>query len=100
MELTEETKQRLLEGERATRLLNSEDWHWAREKLEGFITAVDSVSTLPDKSDEEVGQEAKARKKAQVLVLSWIQEIESYSQAAKAFNESLRTDGPPKIINH
>lgn len=100
MELNDDTKQQIAEGEKATRLLENEDWRWAREKLEGFITALDSISTLQDGTNEVVGEEAKVRKKAQIMVLSWIQEIESLSQQTKSFNESLWNNSPPKIINH
>lgn len=96
--MDEQTQAQLVEGEKAIRLLASEEWKWAREKLEGYITANDSISTLPDTSNELMGESAKARKQAQKIILTWMQDIEGTAEATTAYNNSLVTDSAPMIV--
>lgn len=96
--MDQETQDLLNEGDIATKLINSEEWKWARGKLTALMQIMDSIQTLPNSSDKEIGEVARGRKAAQSLVLSWIQEVENYSTTAKAVRESMEQTEEPMVI--
>jgi hypothetical protein len=92
-----ETSKQIEEGDRATRFLLSDEWLWAKEKLNSILQATDSISLLPDGNNEQVGEEAKVRKKASQLILAWVAELEGLSEVSKAYKNI--PNEPPLILN-
>ena len=68
------------------RLKESEDWKFAKQKLEMMITAVNALETLPKGvTATSLQKEISVRQKAIAIIHSWIQEVEG--------------DGEQKVIN-
>lgn len=78
--MDEETKDDIQENQIAE-LANSVGWSLAKERLNSYIAALESVSTLPQGSNELVGEEAKVRARAIGLVQTFIGDIEGVREA-------------------
>ena len=95
---TLESNKILLEGERARRLRDNDDWKWAKGQLTNMIAAVMSIETITEyKTATSLQQEIAARKKAAGLVKAWIEEVEGsgiqqqYNTQEKIINNELMT---------
>lgn len=66
------------EGERASFLVKSEDWQWAKKKLLQRVSNLDSVNTIKEEGD--VGLEIKARKQTIAIIIDWLDDIEGIAQ--------------------
>lgn len=101
MSLDPETEQQLREGERALKFINHPDYQWAKEKLEALMQAIDSLSSLDNRwSNERLGQEARASKKAQGIVRSWFDVLENSAAQYAAYVANLqKRNKEPLIVN-
>lgn len=92
-----ETQDTLVEGERAKRLLENEDWLWAKRKLEEITDAILSLDTLPNyKTAGALQNEIITRKKASGLVRAWIEEVEG-SGTQQKYNQLINNNEPSYI---
>lgn len=98
MNLDEESKHEILEQERATRLSESEDWKWAKEKLHLMLQALLSIETLSEyKTATSLQTEISARKKAKGIVLSWLEEVDGLKNQNK-YNKPINETNTDYII--
>jgi hypothetical protein len=82
----EEQAQIMLDGERSRRLKVSDDWKYAKEKLDKMIIAINAIETLPKNvTPTTLAKEIGIRQKAIAIIQTWIQEVEG--------------DGEQKVIN-
>lgn len=89
IQMDDETKKVVSEGERIENWVKSDDWKFIKKKLFNKLINVDSLNALPgDLSNEEFLREAAARKGAISLVLDWIREVEGRASQSAANRES------------
>jgi len=95
--MDQETRLLQLEMDRARRLTDSEEWKWAKGKLENMISAVLSIETLADyKTAGALQLEIQARKRAKGLIKSWFEEVEGLA-TQQNYNKQLK-DSPENYI--
>lgn len=76
-----------IEEARIASLLDSEGWQLVRKKLVDYIETIESVKTLPNGSNEQVGEEAKVRARVIQTLLIWLNDIESIREARQQNSE-------------
>jgi hypothetical protein len=88
-----------LESSKIFRIVHSEDYQFIKAKLTSLMAALDSINTLPQGlSNEQMGEEAKVRLKAQSLVKSWFDVLESESESFEQVQKLKET--PKFIVNY
>lgn len=92
IEQDKETREALLEGQKAERLSASEDWKWAKEKLFDIVGLVLSLETLTEfKTATALQLEISARKKAAGMIKTWVEMVEGLGEQSK-YNQVKKED--------
>lgn len=78
---TPEEKLELIEESRLAQLVDSEGWAIARKRAMDYIETLESVKTIPNGTNEQVGEEAKVRARVIGIFLTWLNDIESVKEA-------------------
>jgi hypothetical protein len=71
----------LIQESQLARFVDTEEWALIKRRALDYVDTLESVKTLPNGSNEEVGEEAKVRARVIGLFLTWLNDIESVKEA-------------------
>jgi hypothetical protein len=77
----EEERTENIEEARISAMLDSEGWQLAKTKLLEYVDTLDNIKTLPDGTNERVGEEAKVRARVVTTLLIWLADLEAIKSA-------------------
>lgn len=98
MQVDKETAEAMTEAMKLRELTESEGWKIARSLLDEKISVLDSVSTIPEGSFEEVGKQAMYRAHAISLIRDWLSEIEGRLEQDDQQKEVIRDNHEEVIV--
>lgn len=98
MNFDKETRETLMEAQKAKRLTSSEEWKWAKRKLELLIEAINSLDTLTNfKTATAIKTEIDIRKRSVALVRTWVEEVEN-AALQQDFNQLIEDNLSEQLI--
>ena len=101
LEVTDEEKKLLGEGQEVQMLVDSPGWKTAKEKLYNKLIVLDSLSSLPDMEPSAKLHEMNVRRGVVSIIHEWIREIEGLKTQHESHVDSLvkaRMEGKEEII--
>jgi hypothetical protein len=90
---TPEERRELFEESSIAQLIETDGWALVRDRAMQYVATLESVRTLPEGTNQDVGEEAKVRAKAIGIFMTWLNDIESIGEAKLQ-------DAPPEYIRY
>lgn len=100
IEFDKETKEVLNEGAMMTRLVMSDEWRNAKERLLNKLTEFTSINDLEmdDMTGDEIRYAIQGRKAIQTIILYWISEIEGEAEMHENTRQAFKWIGEGHIV--